>query len=272
MRASWFLACILPIAGTAQDWNDTLSTRIAMWNAVLAKSDSLSLGRVMDQDWRINTELGEAMAAVLNVPGLSDPAIDSLFPIDRFIHHVRSADGRLRIFQWDERTGGTFYALVHLVFYRDAKGKGHPVFTYKVGDGDYANGMYWSHGGAYGEIHQLSATDSSTLYVCVGGVHGCSTCCSEMLTVLELTEDGIRFDYPAFDLPPGMDGLARKEPTWELTSRCGDITEFAYDPKTRVASYIYTSDDITPVSTEDGQGEKISGRMRFDGWKFVADQ
>lgn len=271
MRPAALLTCLLPLLCPAQHWPDTLAARMATWHTVLQRSNSLSLGDVMDDDWRINTELGEAMAAVLRVPGLTDPTIDSLFPLGGLVHHVRSADGRLRIFQWDERTGGTFHALVHLVYFRDAQGTGHPVFTYTVGDGEQADGMYWSHGGAYGAIHALGATDSSMLYVCVGGVHGCSSCCSEMLTVLELTATGIGFNYPAFHLPAGMDGQPRHEPTWELLARCGSITRFTYDPGTRTAHYTYTPDDLTPVATESDPGEEVHGSARFDGRVFVVE-
>lgn len=48
---------------------------------------------------------------------------------------TRSPDGRLCIFQWDERTGGSFRALKHVVFYRDAKGAGHGTYMYGLGEG-----------------------------------------------------------------------------------------------------------------------------------------
>lgn len=267
MRSFLIIACLLPILTVAQNWSDTLALRMANWHAVRARASALTQEEVNDNDWHINTDLGKAMAAVLRVPGLSDHSIDSLFPGDPF-DHVRSSDGRLTIFQWDERTGGTFQALVHLVFYRDARGEGHPVFSYVTGDGVSEDDKYWSRGGGYSAIHALGRTDSSALYVCVGGVRGCSACCSELLTVLELTDSGINFTYPAFDQP----NEPEKGPSWELTSRCTDVTRFAYDPKTKTVSFTYTSDDITPVTTEEYPGPVISGTVRFDGRMFVVEQ
>ena len=92
----------------------------------------MSLGEVMEDEWRINEQQAEALAAVLQVPGLSDRSIDSLFAD---ISHVRSPDGRLCIFEWAERTGGTFHGLMHVVFYRDAKGAGHGTYMYGLGEG-----------------------------------------------------------------------------------------------------------------------------------------
>jgi hypothetical protein len=264
MRTFGILACALPLLCVAQNWSDTLAVRMAAWNVVRERSDTLTLDEVMDDDWRINQELGEALAAVLRVPGLSDGALDSIFT--EGLRPVRSADGRLWIFEWDERTGGSFQAEVHLVFYRDGKGEGHPVFTFDLGDSIFEDDKRWSRGGGYGAIHQLGLTDSSMLYMCVGGVKGCSTCCSELLTVLELTANGINFNYPAFEY-----SLDDKGPTWELTSRCGDVTDFAYDPKTKVARYTYITDDITPVATNYTPGDTISGMVRFDGRVFVVE-
>jgi len=265
MRQLLPFAIIFPLLATAQYDSDTLRARMDTWNTVRARSSAMSIEDVMNDDWRINAELSEALAGVLAVPGLSDHDIDSLIPADQ-LHRVRSADGRLWLFSWDERTGGTFLAQVTLAFFRDAQGNGHPVFGRS--NNDEGGDMEWSHGGAYDAIHALGRTDSSTLYVCVGSVKGCSSCCSEMLTVIELTRDDIRFDFPAFEWTD-TDGERIMVPTWELTARCGDVSRFEYDPKHKMARYTYSADDLTPVHTEETSDQVVTGTARFDGIRFI---
>ncbi|MBL7945175.1 MAG: hypothetical protein JNN32_03860 [Flavobacteriales bacterium] len=266
MRALFIFGCILPLLSNAQYDRDTLGARLVTWNAVRERSDTLTLSEVMDDDWHINAQLNQALAGVLAVPGLNDHAIDSLIPADQ-LHRVRSADGRLTLFSWDERTGGTFQAQVTLVFFRDARGIGHPVFDRSLND--EGGGTEWSRGGSYHAIHALGRTDSSTLYLCVGGVKGCSSCCSEMLTVIELTRDDIHFDYPAFEVGTDRNEEPLLGPTWELTARCGDVTRFDYDPKHKVARFTYTTDDLTPVPAGEGEARTITGSAHFDGKRFV---
>ncbi len=228
----------------------------------------MSLGEVMEDEWRINEQQAEALAAVLQVPGLSDRSIDSLFAD---ISHVRSPDGRLCIFEWAERTGGTFHGLMHVVFYRDAKGAGHGTYMYGLGEGYADDDHAWSHGGGYDAIHALGKLDASMLYVLVGGVHGCTTCCSELLTVVQLGAQGINFNYPAFETAQYVNTELGKGPTWELTSRCGDVTRFVYDPAARTVHFTYNANDLTPVWTDSSLGEEVSGKARFDGRAFVFD-
>lgn len=265
MRPLLLLICAIPVLASAQWKSDTLRARMATWHAVRERSASMTLSDVMDDDWRINAQLSEALAGVLAMPGLSDHDIDSLIPADQ-LHRARSADGRLWLFSWDERTGGTFLAQVTLAFFRDAQGIGHPVFGRS--SNDEGGDTEWSHGGAYDAIHALGRTDSSTLYICVGSVKGCSSCCSELLSVIELTESSIHFDYPAFD-QTDANGAPFMAATWELTARCGDVTRFAYDPKHKLLRYTYTSDDLTPMHTEESPGKLVSGTVRFDGTRFT---
>ncbi len=266
MRPLVLLACALPLWAAAQYNSDTLRARMVVWNAVNARSAAMSIEDVNSDEPDINGQLGRALAGVLKVPGLSDRAIDSLIPPDD-LQRVRSADGRLTIFQWDERTGGTFLGQLNVVFFRDTKGAGHAV---GCNDEDASwPGDTWSRGGGYSAIHLLQRTDSSALYVCEGSVKGCSSCCSELLSVIELTRDSIHFDYPAFALGKDRNEEPLLGPTWELTARCGDVTRFAYDPKHKLLRYTYSSDDLTPVHTEEGPRKVVHGTVRFDGTRFV---
>ncbi|MFZ1688257.1 MAG: hypothetical protein WAU70_12580 [Flavobacteriales bacterium] len=262
------LACFSAGLASAQvAWRDTLAVRMHELNIVLARADTLSMDEVMEDDWRINNALGESLTSVLNVPGLSDHDLDSLFPAG-YIQKVRSTDGRLWIFNWDERSGGSFQGNLHVLLYRTARGEGRSFASFTL------EGDEWSRGAYYSAIHPLRSKDGSALYVCIGSVRGCTTCCAEVVTVLELAEDGINFSYPAFNIPEKpADGEVQQQhsaSTWALDARCGDIVSFAYDPKTQIVRYTYVPDDLTPVTSE-AQNDEVSGRLRFDGRAFVAE-
>lgn len=259
MRALLFIALTLPYCCAAQHRNDSLVTRMARWHAVLAGSDTMTREQVMEDDRNINTRIGNALEAVLSVPGLGDRAIDSLLP-NGFVSHVRSADGRLWLFQWDERSGGTFQAVDNVLFFRDAHGAGTAMFTSASEEGDV-----WTRGGGYDTIHLLDRTDSTVRYVLIGSVVGCSTCCAELITVIELTADGIDLSYPAFPSTDGPVGV----PTWCLDARCGDVSRFEYDPRKKVLHYTYTPDDMTPEKA-DHDLPPVHGSWRYEGKGFVA--
>lgn len=243
---------------------DTLALRWLGFSRAVAQADTLSLDEVMEGEWSINRRLGDALIGVLEAPGLSDGTIDSLFATGPF-RQVRSSDDRLRIFNWDERTGGTFQAQVSVVCARLPNGL--VKASYHTASDDE-----WCVGAGYSAIHRLRTTNGSALYACLGDVRGCSTCCAEVITVLEITPDGLNFTFPAFPSATreGEEANTANEhsSTWALDARCGDITHFDFDPRKQELRYTYVPDDLTPVPAN-ATGSPVSGRWRFNGETFV---
>lgn len=251
---AWLCAQVFP--------QDSLMARHAALHAALARLDTITDDELAESDWDINPTVGALLIRLLETPGLTDQQVDSLVPPSE-LYRVRSADGRLCIFSWDERTGGTFRSQVSVVFQRLPTGEVQGVYSTTDSDD-------WNKGGSYSEIHPLPSDSVATLYACVGQVIGCSTCCGDMLTVIQLTDDAINFNYPAFALK-GADGQSNGAftTTFLLTTRCGGLLEFAYEPFTSVLTYSYVADDLTPVVLENWDDHlEIKGHMRFTGEWF----
>ena len=263
-RLYLFLFCALPICVSAQvATQDTVIARYAALQVALERLDTITANELLETEWDINPKVGALLIRLLETPGLTDQEIDSLVSPTE-LYRVRSADGRLCIFSWDERTGGTFRSQVSVVFFRMPTGEGHGFYTTVDDSGE------WNKGGAYNSIHAVRSDSASTVYACVGQVIGCSSCCGDILTIIELTNDGLNLNYPAFE-DKGRDGQPNGafSPTFLLTTRCGNGLQFDYDPGTSTLSYAYIVDDLTPVEMEDvDDAREISGSMHFNGAYF----
>ncbi len=237
--------------------------RYTALQVALDRLETITADELMETEWDINPKVGELLIRLLEIPGLTDQEIDSLVPPSE-LNRARSADGRLCIFSWDERTGGTFRSQVSVVFFRLPTGEGKGFYS-TVDENDE-----WNKGGAYNSIHQLRSDSTSTVYACVGQVIGCSSCCGDILTIIELTNGGINFNYPAFEAK-GREGQANGvfSPTFLLTTRCGNGLRFEYDPGTNTLTYVYIVDDLTPMEMKDADdAREIRGIMHFNGAYF----
>lgn len=267
LRSLLLLLYAYPFWTNAQvERGDPITERARSFYAALARVDAMSDDDMADHGGELNASLGNHLIQLLESPGLTDRQIDSLVhPSD--LYRTRSADGRLSIFSWDERTGGSFQAQASVVLYIMANGERRGIYS-TVDDG-----ATWNKGGTYASIHAIRSDSTSTLYACVGTVIGCNTCCGNMLTVFELTSEGINFDYPAFaNVAADNQTSGTFSPTYLLTTRCGDGLEFDYDPNTSVLTYVYVADDLTPI-IGDGLGprQKINGSLHFNGERFEAE-
>ena len=130
-------------------------------------------------------------------------------------------------------------------------------------DGDFA-----SSGGSFNSIELLKLT-SNNIYLCLGGVSGCGTCYAEIASVLELTDDSINLQYSAFQYSVNDVPEHNSSSAFVLDSR-GNIKKFEFDEKTQTISYVYETDDNTPiVRDEDGKSKTITGTLKWNGREFI---
>lgn len=207
----------------------------------------------------MNVRIFDALTDLLNTPEIVHYNPDSLLS-HPMLYGCYSEDKRLWIFSWYENTGGTFRSYINVIHYRTLSGKPCAIGTYST---ESPEDFAFSYGASFSQINKLR-NPGKALYVCLGSVQGCNTCCASMASVIELTPDTINFSYPAF-----YGGSEEKfVPNFSLESRCGDITDFAYNPKKQTLRYAYIPDDLTPVNSGNSKARQ-SGTLRFNGNTFT---
>ena len=102
----------------------------------------------------------------------------------------------------------------------------------------------------------------------MGSGISCNTCIYEIATVVELANDSINFNYSAFPFIETDDNSlgSQNQSCFTLNARWEHIEKFEFNPKTQTLSFIYLTDDNTPVQSN--KQEKIIQRLVFDGDKF----
>lgn len=281
VRALLLLAgALCMLNATAQHaWRARFGQRMEALNAYLRFTDTLGEEQRWADTLDVNDAIAERLIAALEVPGVPDATIDSAFAYGWF-GMASSDDRRLRIFSWDERTGGTFRSQANVVFFRKADGT--PIArSAGTMEGELLCGL----GAGYHNIHVLRSDMSTTLYACEGFVVGCATCCADVVSLLELGPDAVLAPVGLFTFAEGTvedgeeesDGTVTESERMEsscfvLEARCGDKLGFEYDAARQVFSFAYFTDDLTPVRQEEGEeSRKVTGRLRFNGEQFILE-
>jgi hypothetical protein len=68
-------------------------------------------------------------------------------------------------------------------------------------DSPSATNVFCSNGAGFDKIYKL-VSPGKNLYLCLGSGISCNTCIYSIASVVELTNDGINFRYPAFQTNP----------------------------------------------------------------------
>jgi len=184
---------------------------------------------------------------------------------------VHSDDKWLWIFNWYENTGGSFKSNISILLYKGGNGKYRLSSDESGGLADTENNVFQSGGAGFDSIYKLPSKHKS-LYLCMGNGIGCTTCIYSNAVVVELTKNGINFNYPAFQQGMNKDDYDYTDnpSSFMLAARWGNIEEFGYNPKTRKLSYVYLTDDNTPIQREEGEEqERIERNLKFNGKEFI---
>jgi len=211
----------------------------------------------------INNKINDQLVALLKNPKSVLYDLDKLFGQDCFsIAH--SKDKRLWFFSWYENTGGSFKSNRTVLQYRTATNIPHVIEDSQEGINNTE--VYSSNGASYSEIIKLP-TVKDNVYLCFSDVVGCNTCCANIAQVIGLGKNNINLGIPAF-----KDNSNDGESTFMIDSRCGDITSFDYDSKTRLLSFEYIPDDNTPIQRDENDPETwkpVNGSFYWDGTVFI---
>jgi hypothetical protein len=284
------------------NWRDSVETKVKELNVLLNIGDTIRPEILWELDSiDLNTEIFEKLQSILTIPIIVDYKLDSLLS-HSFLQIVKSDDNRLWIFSWYENTGGTFKSNVNLIHYRTLNNipKCVPAEGYSDTTGfDFITSIYDrydttgvdyhinmnkfdGYGASFYQIYELESADNIKKYLSFGNGIGCMTCCYYTAVVIELTEDSINFNYPAFPEKPSdyeintqlnfPDHIIEEVfiSNYLLGSRCGNIEIFEFDPKNQSIIYVYNTDDDTPLKTfMDEEQKQVKGMLIFNGLRFI---
>jgi len=260
----------------AQSKND-FYFKVDTLQKLMTASDSVTF-QVTDS-LQYNEKIITILTDILNDKRSTKHDLNVLLKND-FLGITHSDDKKLWIFGWHENTGGTFKNAMNILQVRQSKTPRvfHDESTSSDSTRTYDNeNEFVSNGLFFNRIVKLKS--EKELYLCLGRVVGCSTCCLEAATVIELSRDSINFRYPAF-LADSAHAEPVYEPTFMLDSRCGNIRQFDYDPAAQTLTYEYETDDLTPIrrdyedeeENENSDGEIIREVLYWNGERFSAEK
>lgn len=250
---------------------ESVNTKIILLKKILDQADTLTSAEALgynedfsvqlDSTFDINKEISLHLLNILNSPDISTYNLDSLLR-HNFLGITHSKDNRLWFFSWYSNNGGTWLIMDNIVHYRTLSNftKNHMDLSIEDNPNSYCASTGW-----FEQIYKLKSTENKELYLCLSSSRYCSTCCSEIASVVELTSDSINFNYPAF-----IEDETNYSSCYHLESRCGDINKFTYSSDNMSINYTYMTDDNTAIRREDNQKARIiNGILKWDGIRFV---
>ena len=259
--------------------NISLYQNIDVLKELLSKADTLSpfsetndTTDAFDDISNVNDEISICLSEILTTPEIVNKDLDSLLD-HSFLGKVHSIDNRLWIFTWYENTGGSWKSNLNLLHYRTKSNKPKVVYE-SINDENNTtelkdNKEIFSNGSWFEKIYKLK-TKNKDLYLCMGNGISCNTCIYETAFVIELKDDGINLNYPAFPkiMPEGH--ILNDEYNgsyYILDARMYDIEKFEFEPKSQIFTIVYLTDDITPIRSD--VQKRISSKLYFDGQTFI---
>jgi hypothetical protein len=161
---------LLPIPVLSQD---SLSAQVAELHMLLDSAAQLSWEQAWpDEGPSINRSISQSFERVLSIP-MADSTLDRVTRHEH-LQRTRSADGRLWAFHWFENTGGSFHSYAHVFHLRTTAGRG----VTKGDDDGFQDGR-----APYSEIHRLRTKNGERLYLALGEVRTCGSCCAQVAVV-----------------------------------------------------------------------------------------
>lgn len=250
--------------------HESINSKIILLKKILDRADTLTTAEaqgynddyseLLDSNFDINLEISIYLLDILNSPDISNYNLDSLLS-HNFLGISHSKDNRLWFFSWYSNNGGSWIIMDNIIHYRTLSNRPKNYIDLSLEDNPNS---FCARSSWFGQIYKLNSTQNKELYLCLSSSRYCSTCCSEIASVFELTSDSINFNYPAF-----LEDGTNYSSCFSLGSRCGDIENFTFSEDNMTISFTYTTDDYTPIQREENQKtKKISGKLKWDGIKF----
>jgi len=182
---------------------------------------------------------------------LTDPK-SKLYPIKhKMLNRISSSDNLFSVYYWEENIGVDIPTMINVYQYAGLNGMLHSFFYTNLEDGEDID---FSTSRIIG-IYKLGTTNGKRLYLL--NFEGCKTYkdCFKGSTVVEITEDGLKMDYNAFEgIPQSMETMMEQEKYIYIslfTSPQYFIEDYAdseklmlsYNPKTKELTYKHTSEN-----------------------------
>jgi hypothetical protein len=251
---------------------ESTPVKVAYLKELLSQADTLTPEQTdgLDPNFKINGSnvginelIAKQLEDIMQQPDIANYDLDSLLKHE-YLNITISEDKRLGIYSWYANNGGTWSMYDNVISYKTSTNsfKTHKDLTVESNPNSY-----YPSSAKCKKIYKLKSTNNKDLYLCLWSSSGCSTCCAQIATVIEIKTDGINFAYPAF-INSNPDLLS----SLTIDSRCGDIEKFEFNAKTLTLSYRYLVDDNTPLNdSEYPVGKAISGRFKWNGEKFIEE-
>jgi hypothetical protein len=251
---------------------ESTSIKVAYLKSLLSQADTLTSDQAqgIDQNFKINGQnlginalIAQQLEDIMQQPDIANYDLDSLLRHE-YLNITISEDKRLGIFSWYDNNGGTWSIYDNVIFYKTAANdfKTHKDLTLENNPNSY-----YPSSAKCKKIYKLKSTNNKDLYLCIWSSSGCSTCCAQIASVIEITDNSILFEYPAF-----TNSNLEKVSDITIDSRCGDIEKFEFNPSSEIISYRYLVDDNTPLNdSKYPVGKVISGKYKWNGVKFVEE-
>lgn len=175
--------------------------------------------------------------------------LDSLLNVKDLSTH-RSADKRIWITHWDEKTGGSWRSQACLFHYRDTKGKPH-IFPTQMSYSENTNLQIPSEGAGTTQIIKLRNSPTQ-LYLWLSWGQSCNTCIYQIARIIELNDDTCNLFYPGFGSNNSL----------KLEARMGNLSDFHYNKEKKILTAFIEPDDMNDLK----QAQKIC--LKFTGVGF----
>jgi hypothetical protein len=259
MKITWILVCLVSILGFAVVSSNG-QTLTAVERDLVQRLENISkYGNYSGNfDDKVYDENKAFKAALLGYGKRVDVMRYSFPKLRDHMRIVTSRDGKLRIYSWDEETGGTMHDHDSVFQFRGSSGK---VMTWADDNEGEDSG-----GGFYHEIFQL-ASKSGTIYLGVSTFIGSTSYVGESIRILKIRGDALDHDAKLIRTSSGMqNSISFAYDFFSVVDRPErPIKLFKFDAASRTLSFpVVIEDEKTPQ----GRVTNKLIRYRFNGTHF----
>ncbi len=254
------ISCIIQ----AQNPDDSVQIRIQELSQLCEQADTLhhtwEENDIVDS---VQNLIADKLILLLKSPTIKNYDLEKLLN-NEFLSIIISSDKKIKVFQWDENTGGTFRSSARIIAYLD-KNENLKLLPVKIEDYEIENyvsgGELWAN-----KITKLKSPRN--IYLIEESAATCSTCYAEYVQTVELTNSGLI----AYDGFYGDDNYGEndfKTSSFGIDYRWNESNSLVYDPDRQALIYSYFEDDLSGYDGNPDSARYITDTLKFNGEMFV---
>lgn len=262
------LLCILfifiPFLIKAKPDSDSVLVRIRELNRLCEQADTTRRtweeGEILDS---ILSQISDDISILLQNPAVSCTRLEN--SIGAFIQTVKSEDTLIWVFEWDEKSGGSYRSCSKIMCYYDVSGE-RKIVTGNNGEEDKGYLIYdglWTGG-----IYKLKS--EKQIYLINEGAQTCNTCIADYYSTGELTDSGL-IAYPGFYGESIYDETADdyKTSSYGIEYRWNESNGLVFDPEKQIIISSYFEDDLSGYNGDPESARYLTDTLIFDGEMFL---